>query len=92
MAGQRAILVDRLGFGFSDRPEPFGYTIEDHADSVAVCLYYPYGRAGLCSTTGATPAAAVRKGGVTVIDLRRDGAAVATGCRGGAPDGAVGDC
>lgn len=35
LAGRRMILLDLLGSGFSDRPEGFGYTIEDHARTVA---------------------------------------------------------
>jgi pimeloyl-ACP methyl ester carboxylesterase len=34
----RSILVDLLGFGFSDRPETFAYTLEDHARSIAGLL------------------------------------------------------
>lgn len=34
----RALLVDLLGFGRSDRPETFGYTLEDHARAVASLL------------------------------------------------------
>lgn len=33
-----AILVDLLGFGFSDRPEAFGYRVEDHAETVAALV------------------------------------------------------
>jgi pimeloyl-ACP methyl ester carboxylesterase len=35
---KRAILVDLLGFGFSDRPSKFRYSMEDHADTVALLL------------------------------------------------------
>lgn len=35
LVGRRMILLDLLGSGFSDRPEGFGYTIEDHARTVA---------------------------------------------------------
>jgi pimeloyl-ACP methyl ester carboxylesterase len=34
----RMLLVDFLGFGFSERPLEYGYTMEDHADSVAELL------------------------------------------------------
>jgi pimeloyl-ACP methyl ester carboxylesterase len=34
----RAILVDLLGFGFSDRPGAFSYSLEAHAESVAKLL------------------------------------------------------
>ncbi|MGW1433310.1 alpha/beta fold hydrolase [Streptomyces sp. NPDC002431] len=35
LAGGRSLLVDLLGFGVSDRPTDFGYTLEEHADAVA---------------------------------------------------------
>jgi len=38
MAGPRALLVDLLGCGYSDRPADFDYTIESHADTVAALL------------------------------------------------------
>jgi pimeloyl-ACP methyl ester carboxylesterase len=34
LAGRRSVLVDLLGFGLSDKPDTFGYTVEEHADSV----------------------------------------------------------
>lgn len=34
LQGRRRLLIDLLGSGFSDRPEEFGYTIENHARSV----------------------------------------------------------
>ncbi len=34
----RAIIPDWLGCGFSDRPATFGYTIDDHAESIAALL------------------------------------------------------
>lgn len=34
LARRRAILVDLLGFGFSDRPDDFGYTVAAHAETV----------------------------------------------------------
>jgi pimeloyl-ACP methyl ester carboxylesterase len=36
--GRRSLLVDFLGFGLSDRPADFGYTMEDHSDTVATLL------------------------------------------------------
>ncbi len=36
--GQRSLLVDFLGFGYSDKPADFSYTIEDHAASVIKLL------------------------------------------------------
>jgi pimeloyl-ACP methyl ester carboxylesterase len=35
LLGRRMLLVDLLGSGFSDRPAGFGYTVEDHARTVA---------------------------------------------------------
>lgn len=32
--GHRSLLVDLLGFGYSDRPERFGYTLTDHTEVV----------------------------------------------------------
>ena len=36
--GARSLLVDFLGFGLSDRPASYGYTMEEHADTVAALL------------------------------------------------------
>ena len=38
LAGWRSVLVDLLGFGFSDRPASFSYSLEDHASTVANLL------------------------------------------------------
>jgi pimeloyl-ACP methyl ester carboxylesterase len=38
LAGRRSLFVDLPGHGVSDRPERFGYTLEDHADALAVAL------------------------------------------------------
>ncbi|MFJ4597073.1 MULTISPECIES: alpha/beta fold hydrolase [unclassified Kitasatospora] len=38
LAGRRSLLLDLLGFGLSDRPADFGYTLEGHADAVAAAL------------------------------------------------------
>ncbi len=38
LAGRRVLMIDFLGFGISDRPTGFGYTVEDHADSIARAL------------------------------------------------------
>lgn len=35
LAGRRRLLVDLPGFGFSDRPDDFAYTIDAHADVLA---------------------------------------------------------
>ena len=34
LRGMRSLVVDFLGFGRSDKPDDFGYTIEEHADAV----------------------------------------------------------
>jgi pimeloyl-ACP methyl ester carboxylesterase len=38
LRGRRSLLVDLLGFGISDKPQPFSYTLDDHADTVARLL------------------------------------------------------
>ncbi len=38
LRGRRMLLIDLLGSGFSDRPEAFGYTIDDHARSVVALI------------------------------------------------------
>nr|WP_037887613.1 alpha/beta hydrolase [Streptomyces viridochromogenes] len=38
LAGHRSLLVDMLGFGLSDRPADFDYSLESHADTLAVAL------------------------------------------------------
>ena len=38
VTGRRSILIDLLGFGFSDRPAEFCYSMEDHARVVATLL------------------------------------------------------
>ncbi|MQY13191.1 2-succinyl-6-hydroxy-2,4-cyclohexadiene-1-carboxylate synthase [Streptomyces sp. RB5] len=38
LAGRRSLLVDMLGFGVSDRPADFDYSLESHADAVAAAL------------------------------------------------------
>ena len=35
IAGRRRVLVDLLGFGVSDKPETYRYTLEDHAATLA---------------------------------------------------------
>jgi pimeloyl-ACP methyl ester carboxylesterase len=35
LTGRRMLLVDLLGAGFSDRPKDFGYSIDDHARTLA---------------------------------------------------------
>lgn len=38
LAGRRTLYVDLPGFGISDRPADFGYTLEEHADALAAVL------------------------------------------------------
>ncbi|GLW47076.1 alpha/beta hydrolase [Streptomyces sp. NBRC 14336] len=38
LAGRRSLFVDLPGHGVSDRPEHFGYSLEDHADVLAKVL------------------------------------------------------
>ncbi|MFH9675094.1 alpha/beta fold hydrolase [Streptomyces sp. NPDC017405] len=38
LAGRRSLFVDLPGHGTSDRPQDFGYTLDDHAQAVAVAL------------------------------------------------------
>ncbi|MBP0454446.1 alpha/beta hydrolase [Kitasatospora sp. RG8] len=38
LAGRRSLLLDLLGFGISDRPADFPYTLEAHADAVAAAI------------------------------------------------------
>ena len=38
LAGHRSLLVDLLGFGISDRPDGFDYSLRGHADALATAL------------------------------------------------------
>jgi pimeloyl-ACP methyl ester carboxylesterase len=38
LAGRRMLLIDLLGFGFSDRPGEFSYTVDGHAQSIAALV------------------------------------------------------
>jgi pimeloyl-ACP methyl ester carboxylesterase len=38
LAARRSIIVDWLGCGYSDRPDQFSYSLEDHADTIAALL------------------------------------------------------
>ncbi|MEU8297983.1 alpha/beta hydrolase [Micromonospora sp. NPDC048909] len=38
LAGHRSLFVDLLGFGLSDRPAAFGYTLDEHATALARAL------------------------------------------------------
>jgi pimeloyl-ACP methyl ester carboxylesterase len=50
LAGRRSVLVDLLGFGQSDRPLSFSYSVDDHAQVVA-SLIAQLG-VGLCALVG----------------------------------------
>ncbi len=38
LSGRRSLLIDFLGHGYSDRPEAFGYTMEDHAGTIVTLV------------------------------------------------------
>lgn len=38
LASRRSLLIDFLGYGFSDRPLEFGYSLEDHARTIVSLL------------------------------------------------------
>jgi pimeloyl-ACP methyl ester carboxylesterase len=38
LASHRAVLIDLMGFGFSDHPETFSHTLQAHAETVASVL------------------------------------------------------
>ncbi|MER8058192.1 MULTISPECIES: alpha/beta hydrolase [unclassified Streptomyces] len=38
LTGRRSLFMDLPGHGLSDRPQGFGYTLEEHADAVAAAL------------------------------------------------------
>src|SRR5690349_1641089 len=38
LGGHRSLLIDLLGFGLSDRPQDFDYSIEGHALAIAAAL------------------------------------------------------
>jgi pimeloyl-ACP methyl ester carboxylesterase len=38
LAGRRSLIVDFFGYGFSDRPEQFGYSLADHARTILSLL------------------------------------------------------
>lgn len=40
LTGRRSLLIDMLGFGISDRPTHFDYTLESHADALATALEF----------------------------------------------------
>jgi len=38
LRGRRQLLIDFLGYGYSDRPTGFGYTLEDHARTIVALI------------------------------------------------------
>jgi pimeloyl-ACP methyl ester carboxylesterase len=38
LAARRSLLIDLIGYGFSDRPQQFGYSLADHAQTVVSLL------------------------------------------------------
>lgn len=38
LRGRRQLLIDFLGYGYSDRPVGFGYTLEDHARTIVALI------------------------------------------------------
>jgi pimeloyl-ACP methyl ester carboxylesterase len=64
LAGRRSLFVDLPGHGVSDRPERFGYTLDDHADALAAVL----DAAGL---TGAELVAHSMGGAVAIVLAHR---------------------
>ncbi|SDM41668.1 Pimeloyl-ACP methyl ester carboxylesterase [Streptomyces sp. cf386] len=64
LAGRRSLFVDLPGHGISDRPEDYGYRLEDHADAVAVAL-------DVAGLTGAELIAHSMGGSVAIVLARR---------------------
>lgn len=60
LAGRRVLMLDFLGFGISDRPESYGYTLSDHADTAARAL-------DLLGVSGADVIGHSMGGGVAVL-------------------------
>jgi pimeloyl-ACP methyl ester carboxylesterase len=67
LAGRRSILLDLLGFGLSDKPEEFDYSLENHAATVAEVLDH-LGLRG-CALIGHSMGGAIV---VTLAELRPD--------------------
>lgn len=61
LSGHRSLMVDLLGFGISDRPADFAYTLEDHADALATAMTE--------ARTGAADVVAHSMGGAVAILL-----------------------
>ncbi|MFC8519235.1 alpha/beta fold hydrolase [Streptomyces sp. NPDC057257] len=64
LAGRRSLFVDLPGHGISDRPEHFGYTLEDHADALAAAL-------GAAEITGAELVGHSMGGAVAIVLAHR---------------------
>ena len=64
LVGRRSLFVDLPGHGISDRPEHFGYTLQEHADALAAAL----DAAGL---TGAELVAHSMGGAVAIVLAHR---------------------
>ncbi|MFF4835126.1 alpha/beta fold hydrolase [Streptomyces sp. NPDC001315] len=64
LVGRRSLFVDLPGHGTSDRPEDFGYTLEDHADALAAAL-------DVAGVTGAELVAHSMGGSVAIVLARR---------------------
>jgi len=64
LIGRHVLMLDFLGFGLSDRPAGFGYTMDDHAAAAARAL-------DALSVTGADVVAHSMGGGVGVILAER---------------------
>jgi pimeloyl-ACP methyl ester carboxylesterase len=61
LAGRRSLMIDMLGFGISDRPTGLAYTLEEHADALAVALEQ--------AAVGAADIVAHSMGGAVAITL-----------------------
>jgi pimeloyl-ACP methyl ester carboxylesterase len=38
LRGRHSLVIDLLGYGYSDKPDDFGYSLDDHADTVLALL------------------------------------------------------
>ncbi|MEV7795114.1 alpha/beta hydrolase [Streptomyces sp. NPDC087512] len=64
LAGRRSLFVDLPGHGLSDRPQDFGYTLDDHAGALAAAL-------DVAGVTGAELIAHSMGGSVAVVLAHR---------------------
>ncbi|MFJ2746034.1 alpha/beta fold hydrolase [Streptomyces sp. NPDC087440] len=64
LAGRRSLLVDLLGFGVSDRPDDFDYSLEAHAGALAALL-------GAAGVSGAEVVAHSMGGSVALVLAER---------------------